>query len=116
MDVEVKGGHIVYRKFRKSVSGATLRRSPRKSLSPLKSSYLGASSRTGRRSGGPQKLFSPQGPSDFLEPAETAGKRSPRKSIPSPVKFRVANEEEVRAMMNENTSVPDPDLAREIEL
>lgn len=97
VDVEVKAGQIVYRKMSK-ISGTPLRRSPRKqTMSPLKQNYLAASSSShagGRRSGGGgQKLFSPQGPADFLGP-ETGHVSSPRKLIPSPVKFRVAAEEE----------------------
>jgi hypothetical protein len=90
VDVEVKAGQIVYRKVSK-ISTTPLRRSPRKTASPLKQSYFAAaSSRPARRSGG-QKLFSPQGPADFLAPE--VEKRSPRKAIPSPVKFHTAQDE-----------------------
>jgi hypothetical protein len=96
VDVEVKAGQIVYRKMSK-ISTTPLRRSPRKNLSPLKESYLAesgkAGSRNGRRSGGAQKLFSPLGPADFLEPPASGSNKSPRKLIPSPVKFRVAADE-----------------------
>ena len=95
VDVEVTGGQIVYRKKSKISSSSKttpLRRSPRKNLSPLKQSYLAASSNRPTRRSGSQKLFSPQGPADFLGP-ETSGKGSPRKFIPSPVKFRVSAEE-----------------------
>jgi hypothetical protein len=95
VDVEVKAGQIVYRKMSK-ISTTPLRRSPRKNLSPLKESYLAESAgsgRSGRRSGGAQKLFSPLGPADFLEPPASGSNKSPRKLIPSPVKFRVAADE-----------------------
>jgi hypothetical protein len=99
VDVEVAGGQIVYRKKSKIGGGSggaamtPLRRSPRK-LSPLKQSYLSARSAPPRRSGGSQKLFSPQGPDDFLgPPVGGRGAASPRKFIPSPVKFRVSTEE-----------------------
>jgi hypothetical protein len=96
VDVEVKAGQIVYRKMAK-ISTTPLRRSPRKNLSPLKESYLAESGRTGsrngRRSGGAQKLFSPQGPADFLGAPASGSNKSPRKLIPSPVKFRVAADE-----------------------
>jgi hypothetical protein len=98
VDVEVAGGQIVYRKKSKIGGGnggaalTPLRRSPRK-LSPLKQSYLAARSAP-RRSGGSQKLFSPQGPEDFLGPPAKGSVSSPRKGvIPSPVKFRVSAEE-----------------------
>ncbi len=99
VDVEVKAGQIVYRKMSK-ISTTPLRRSPRKNLSPLKESYLAesgrAGSRNGRRSGGAQKLFSPLGPADFLEPPASGSNKSPRKLIPSPVKFRVAADEVIK--------------------
>jgi len=81
-----------YRKMSK-ISTTPLRRSgARKNLSPLKESYLAESgSRNGRRSGGgARKLFSPQGPADFLLEQPASGNKSPRKLIfPSPVKKRL---------------------------
>lgn len=80
VDYEVKGGQIVYRK-----GNTPLRRSPRKSMSPLKQSYFEGSKPKARAN---SKLFSPQ--ANFLLPEVS----SPQKYIPSPVKFSVSTDDD----------------------
>jgi len=101
VDIEVKGGQIIYRKS----NTTPLRRSPRKNMSPLKQSYFHGSAPRSRSSG---KLFSPG--ADFLVPDSA----SPTKHIPSPVKFCSVstNEDDVSSCNNSsflNLSMPEFD-------